>query len=344
NVNNQLASGDEDLYINEHLEVDEDFRLEGAFEDNNGNTGSPGDVLTSTGSGVEWQSGGGGSNNYWDRDATNGEMYPSNTGDDVGIGTGNPSARLDIRGGDMIFNEDGNNHDVRMETQNESNAFLVDASDDMVYMGDQFGDYENGDTIDGVAVDYVANMDNGDIDGTAIGIGSIEYFFDKSNETTINNQFSPAKDNLHDLGSSGLRWDEVFAQNGNIQTSDRRDKKNIRDLNYGLDKIMKLDPVTYQWKEDVAGMDAKDQRIGLIAQEVHKVLDEVVKTEETVTVQEKPLKKEVKEMERWGIYYSDIIPVLVQSVQDQQAIIDDQKERIDNLEKRLNQLEAKVND
>jgi len=55
NVNNQLASGDEDLYINEHLEVDEDFRLEGAFQDNNGNTGSSGDVLTSTGGGVAWE-------------------------------------------------------------------------------------------------------------------------------------------------------------------------------------------------------------------------------------------------------------------------------------------------
>jgi len=39
----------------------------GAIRDNNGNTGSSGDVLTATGSGVEWQSSSGGGNNEWNR-------------------------------------------------------------------------------------------------------------------------------------------------------------------------------------------------------------------------------------------------------------------------------------
>ena len=37
-------------------------------------------------------------------------------------------------------------------------------------------------------------------------------------------------DNTYDLGSSSVRWDDVYATNGTIQTSDRNEKQNIEEL------------------------------------------------------------------------------------------------------------------
>lgn len=58
-------------------------------------------------------------------------------------------------------------------------------------------------------------------------------------------------------------------------TSDRRLKRNIRDLKPQLDNIMALRPVTFDRRD----MDAKDQT-GFIAQEVQKVYPEVVSPQE----------------------------------------------------------------
>ncbi|MFB6258316.1 MAG: hypothetical protein ABEH38_06465, partial [Flavobacteriales bacterium] len=52
---------------------------------------------------------------------------------------------------------------------------------------------------------------NNSATGTRIGLGSVEYFTDQSNETTINNPFSPASDAVHDMGDASLRWDRVYA-------------------------------------------------------------------------------------------------------------------------------------
>jgi hypothetical protein len=59
----------------------------------------------------------------------------------------------------------------------------------------------------------------------------------------------PGADDTQDLGSSSLRFDDVFATNGTIQTSDERLKDNITDSSLGLDFVNALRPVKYQWKD-----------------------------------------------------------------------------------------------
>ncbi|MEP6514023.1 MAG: tail fiber domain-containing protein [Parafilimonas sp.] len=58
-----------------------------------------------------------------------------------------------------------------------------------------------------------------------------------------------------------------------MNTSDARGKTNIRDLNYGLKDIMKLRPVKFNWKNNADEGD----KLGVIAQEIKKVLPEVVR-------------------------------------------------------------------
>ena len=60
---------------------------------------------------------------------------------------------------------------------------------------------------------------------------------------------APGVDNSTDLGTASLRFDDIFATNATIQTSDERNKDDIADIPYGLDLINALRPVSYKWKD-----------------------------------------------------------------------------------------------
>ena len=76
----------------------------------------------------------------------------------------------------------------------------------------------------------------------------------------------PVTDDTYDLGSASLRWDDVYATNGTIQTSDRNLKTQISGSDLGLDFINNLNPVKYQW------ISGSRSHYGLIAQEVSSSL------------------------------------------------------------------------
>ncbi|MEN9625888.1 MAG: hypothetical protein RL557_216 [archaeon] len=62
----------------------------------------------------------------------NSVMFQS--GNNIGIGTTNPHALLDVRGS-AIFNDDGSDSDFRIETESDQNTFFVDGSLDRVGIG-----------------------------------------------------------------------------------------------------------------------------------------------------------------------------------------------------------------
>src|SRR2546423_10786788 len=115
----------------------------------------------------------------------------------------------------------------------------------------------------------------------------------------------PDVDNSLNLGSSTNRWSAVFAVNGTIQTSDVRLKREIANLKYGLNQVMQLRPVSFQWKEG----NAKRTHLGLIAQEVDAVMPEAVEKSADANA---PL----------GMNYSTLIPVLIKAIQEQQLTLD----------------------
>ena len=92
-------------------------------------------------------------------------------------------------------------------------------------------------------------------------------------------------------------------------TSDRRWKKSIKQLSGSLATIQQLDGVSYLWRRDEfpdRGFDDKRQ-VGLIAQDVEKVLPEVVKTDSQGYK---------------SISYSNIVPVLIEALKTQQKTIE----------------------
>ena len=124
---------------------------------------------------------------------------------------------------------------------------------------------------------------------------------------TTNGDFFPAADNSRTLGSTTNRWTEIYAVNGTINTSDARMKKNVRDLNYGLNAVLKMRPVLYDWKDNT-GTD----KIGFIAQELRKVVPNVVIGNES--------------KETLGVMYSDLVPVLTKAIQERQVQIESLKQ------------------
>jgi len=170
-----------------------------------------------------------------------------------------------------------------------------------------------------------------------------------SNQLSFNAGLFPDNDGAFNLGNSSNRWNAVWAQDGTINTSDRREKENIKKLSYGLNEILQLNPVRYQWKNHPE----QGEKLGLIAQDLLKVIPEVVKTHEFVSIDEEGTLQK-KELDRLGVYYSDLIPVLVKALQEQQLLINDQNLKIqeletkasavDTIEIRMNQLEALLKD
>ena len=77
----------------------------------------------------------------------------------------------------------------------------------------------------------------------------------------------PRVDNTYDLGgSTSDRWDDVYASNGSIQTSDRNQKENITGSNLGLAFINDIEAVKYNF------ISGSRTHYGVIAQQVSESL------------------------------------------------------------------------
>ena len=94
--------------------------------------------------------------------------------------------------------------------------------------------------------------------------------------------------------------------------SDKRLKTNIKPTTDNLDKVLKLNPVEYNWKE---GYRKDKKEIGLIAQEVEKIIPEVVR--ENQRLNDDTLYKQVD--------YEHLVSTLIGAVQEQQKQIDELK-------------------
>jgi hypothetical protein len=93
---------------------------------------------------------------------------------------------------------------------------------------------------------------------------------------------------------------DIYAYSTSVG-SDKKLKKNIKDIKYGLSDVMKLRGVDFDWKEKRDGV----HDIGVIAQEVREVIPEVVKETEDING-EKYL----------SVDYSKLVPVLIEAIKE----------------------------
>jgi len=249
----------------------------------------------------------------------------------IGIGITTPHAKLHIIGGSEANLTTGgffimgdtsslnmvmDNNEIQVRNNNLSNTLFINPAGGLVQTGDDL-----------------------DVNGNAINLGSAEQISDGgSNIIASNSSFVPVTDNARSLGNSTNRWLDVWAVDGSINTSDMRDKKNIRDLNYGLNDVMKLHPVKFNWKTGVN----QNDKIGLIAQELQKVIPEVVRDYEFKT-DEATGKNEKVASERMGVMYADLIPVLIIAIQQQQKEIEALKMLVNQNQSIANTTQQNIN-
>ncbi len=85
-----------------------------------------------------------------------------------------------------------------------------------------------------------------------------------------------------------------------IATSDRNAKRDIAPLTLGLSEVLRLQPVSFNWK----AMDNPKRSIGLIAQDVQAVIDELVHD------------THIGDNQHLGIAYDGLIPVLINAIKE----------------------------
>jgi len=140
------------------------------------------------------------------------------------------------------------------------------------------------------------------------------------NSTAIGNGAIATADNMIQLGNGSvtlIRGTVAYSTG-----SDSRIKKNIVNSTYGLATVLKLRPVEY----NLTSNDLK--QVGFIAQEVQKLVPEVVTGKEG----------DLSKGEILGITYSNLVPVLTKAIQEQQKQIEDQNAKIAAQQKQIEEL------
>jgi len=152
--------------------------------------------------------------------------------------------------------------------------------------------------------------------GDAIAIaGSIECIAETTFTTTVNKTemvFKTASSGAADVTNVTMHSNAAVTFAGTvIESSARELKENIEPLSGSLDKIMAMQGVTFNWKDENRKTLGKD--VGMIADEVSEIFPELVSYEK-----EKPS----------GIKYSKMVSLLVEGMKEQQNQIEELKAEI----------------
>ena len=149
---------------------------------------------------------------------------------------------------------------------------------------------------------------------------------------------SPYSSAGYNLGDGTHRWDYVYS-NHSLQTSDKRLKTNITNIDNALNKVLTLNGVTFNWRVNEFPEQHFDsvRHVGVIAQELETVLPEAVFTGEDGYK---------------AVDYGNITPLLIEAVKElkaekdalettvaaQQKENEEMKAKLDKLEKMVEEL------
>ena len=139
---------------------------------------------------------------------------------------------------------------------------------------------------------------NGNLDGAP------DFIYNNS-KVGINNTVNDLTYNLEVSGS-------IRASAALLSNSDERLKENIYPIDNALSRVGQIEGVYFNWNGK------KERQVGVIAQQVEKVLPEVVSEDKDSYL---------------SVDYSKLVPLLFGAINEQSSIIVDLEERISKLEK-----------
>jgi hypothetical protein len=218
---------------------------------------------------------------------TNERMRIAGNGN-IGIGNNNPSVILDINGDRFRINS----------TTNNAGFFLSESGTNKWSIATVNGDFTFYDEIS--AIFRFIIKANGNV---GIGIDNPAVQF----HTTGGVRFATFAGG----GTSTLSVDN----NGDLgRTSSIELKNNITNIKYGLNDILKINPINFNWKDE--NKFGNENENGFVAEDVYTVIPNVVSSDAN------------------GIFmdYNKLIPILTKAIQEQNLLIKALEQRIINLE------------
>jgi len=227
----------------------------------------------------------------------------------VGIGTVAPSSNLHVVGDSQVSGKMGIGQGVGSDTLTVTGVTRIGDSGLLAL-------HTAGGT--NIIIQAASTAEFQFVNNSAVKLLTIN----QNGDARLKGTLEPITDNAVDLGSAVLRWQDVYAVNGTIQTSDKRAKKEILELEEGLGTLKKLRPVSFRWNQESEG---DKKHLGFIAQEVLEILPEAVS-------------ESSNEGELMGMRYNQILPVVVKSIQEQEKVIQNQESEIESLRKEIEEL------
>lgn len=149
--------------------------------------------------------------------------------------------------------------------------------------------------------------------------------------TTDTARVIPQTDNVGYVGEASFRWQAIYAVNGSIQTSDEREKTEIKETTLGLDFIKDLKPVSYKWIDGEQQDKGKDEREhqGLIAQQVAETVEKHGVNKNDFGGLD--IQKTEKYDDFHGMSYDQFVAPLIKAMQEQQTLIETLQREVQEL-------------
>jgi len=133
-----------------------------------------------------------------------------------------------------------------------------------------------------------------------------------------------------------------------LSGSDKKLKKNIKNYSAGLNEVLAINPITFQYKGNGGIKETSIEIVGVIAQDFQKIAPyavsefehvEFVTTKNKDIITEKAVKKEkFLQVDNGPIKY-----MLVNAIKEQQQIIEDLQSQINELRSSMGQIESPAN-
>ena len=209
-----------------------------------------------------------------------------------GIGTNNPLGKLDVKGSAIILNG----------TSANSTNLVFKVSDSVKGYVGPAGNLGGSDNDMGYRVESGYNQ---------------IFYIGASERVRISSAGGFSVGTTADPGAGAIyATGDITA----FYSSDIRLKKDIEPISEPIKKLMEISGVTYKWNEeylkdkDVDGYFVRETEVGVIAQDVEKVLPEVVATRENGYK---------------AVRYEKLVALLIEAVKDQQKQIDELKARLE---------------
>jgi len=229
--------------------------------------------------------------------ANTGELHLQPYGGDVGIGTNGPGHKLDVVGGSIRINDVG--HYIYFGTNSSVKIGTVSGNSDDLYLGS--ADDVN---MESNFIRFWRDGYYGSTEYNRLAFSDYSWLCNGSGSHKLGIGITNPSEKLHVVGN-------ILATGNITANSDISLKDNITPIPNALDKVLQIRGVTYN-RNDI---EDNPKHVGVIAQEVEKVLPEVVSEGEDG----------IK-----SVAYGNMVSLLIEAIKEQQEQIDMLKEKLES--------------